>query len=409
MMRAVRASRGDSAGSWAKRVGVGALALGLLTACSSGSEIPTGKFSPAGNSIKSPAASPTTLTLTKPANKATKVLTSSVLTFATNGVLDTVRLTGPDGKPVAGNVASDKKSWVPARQLAYSTTYQATATASQNGRTATTKSTFTTMGKPGSITGADLYVNDGDTVGVGLPIVVEFTNSIPKSQRAAVERRLFVTSTPAVEGSWHWFGASEIHYRPRAYWPTGTKVSVRLAIGGLPMGNGNYGKRDRFATFSVGRAVTSKVVNKDKTMYVYKDGKLIRKFPISLGKRSTPTSSGKMVAMEKAYEKTFDSGTFGLPADSPGGYRQKVYYDVRFTWGGEFVHAAPWSVGSQGNTNVSHGCVNASPGNASWFYEQTLKGDPIEVVGTEAHVQKGNGWTDWELTWEKYKAGSALR
>ena len=412
-MRVVRTEVGVSVGSTvrsrAKRVGVAVLALGLLAACSSTEGVPTGKFSPAGNASKSPAAAPTTLALRAPANKASKVLTSSVLTFDTNGALDSVTLTGPGGKPVAGNVASDKKSWVPARQLAYSTTYKVTAKASQGGTSATVASTFTTMAKPGSITGADLYVNDGDTVGIGLPIVVEFTNRIPKAQRAAVERRLFVTSTPAVEGSWHWFSASEVHYRPRAYWPTGTKVAVRLGIGGLPMGNGNYGKRDRFATFTVGRAITSKVVNKDKTMYVYKDGKLLRKFPISLGKRSTPTSSGKMVAMEKAYEKTFDSGTFGLPADSPGGYRQKVYYDVRFTWGGEFVHAAPWSVGSQGNTNVSHGCVNAAPANASWFYELTLKGDPIEVVGTETHVEKGNGWTDWELTWEQYKAGSALK
>jgi lipoprotein-anchoring transpeptidase ErfK/SrfK len=409
-MRAFRPSIGGDAGAkrW-QRLSVAALALALLAACSNASEIPTGKFSPAGHTAKSPSAAPTTLALKTPANKATKVLTSSVLTFATNGTLDTVTLTGPDGKPVAGNVASDKKSWVPARQLAYGTAYKVVAKATQNGNSATTTSTFTTMAKPSSITGADLYVSDGDTVGVGLPIVVEFTNSIPKGQRAAVEKRLFVTSTPAVEGSWHWFSASEVHYRPRAYWPSGTKVSVRLAIGGLPMGNGNYGKRDRFATFTVGRAVTSKVVNKEKTMYVYRDGKLIRKFPISLGKPSTPTSSGKMVAMEKAYEKTFDSGTFGLPSDSPGGYRQKVYYDVRFTWGGEFVHAAPWSVGSQGRTNVSHGCVNASPANASWFYEMTLKGDPIEVVGTETHVEKGNGWTDWELTWEQYKAGSALK
>ncbi|GAA3393456.1 L,D-transpeptidase [Cryptosporangium minutisporangium] len=413
-MRAVRTTVGGDAERhgrrWAKRVGAAVLAVGLLAACDSAAGAPTGEFSPAGNTASKSPAVPTTLALTAPANKATKVLTSSVLTFTTNGTLDTVTLTGSDGKPVAGNVSSDKKSWVPARQLAYSATYKVVATASQGGENSKTlTSTFTTMAQPSSITGADLYVNDGDTVGIGLPIVVEFTNSIPKSQRAAVERRLFVTSTPAVEGSWHWFSGSEIHYRPRAYWPSGAKVSVRLAIGGLPMGDGSYGKRDRFATFTVGRAVTSKVVNKDKTMYVYKDGKLIRKFPISLGKRSTPTSSGRMVAMEKAYKKTFDSGTFGVPSDSPDGYRQVVYFDVRFTWGGEFVHAAPWSVGSQGRENVSHGCVNASTANASWFYELTLKGDPIEVIGTETRVEKGNGWTDWELSWEQYKAGSALR
>lgn len=400
-MRVIRSSNG-----W-RRLGVAVAVVGLLAtaACdgsSNGSVV--GKFSPASQASPSTSAPATTLRLTSPANRATKVLTSTALAFATNGVLGAVTLTGPGGKSVAGNLAGDRKTWVPSVQLAYSSTYTVTATA---GTTKLT-STFNTMAKPDSITGADLYVTNGQTVGVGLPVVVEFTRSIPQAQRAAVERRLFVTSTPAVEGSWHWFSGSEVHYRPKAYWPVGARISIRLAIGGLPMGNGHYGKRDRFATITVGRSLVSKVYNQGKTMFVYENGTLIRKFPISLGAASTPSSSGNLVTMQRASVLTFDSGTFGVPADSPGGYKEKVYWDVRYTWGGEFVHAAPWSVGSQGRRNVSHGCVNASPTNAEWFYNASLIGDPIQIIGTGARVKPGDGWTDWELSWPQYVAGSAL-
>ena len=169
------------------------------------------------------------------------------------------------------------------------------------------------------------------------------------------------------------------------------------------------GKRDRVANITVGSSVISKVNNAAHNMTVWKDGVLIRTMPVSLGKRSSPTSSGTHVVMEKKPEAWFDSTTFGLDKDAPGGYRKKVYWDVRFTWGGEFTHAAPWSVGDQGKQNVSHGCVNLSPSNARWFYELSKKGDVIEIVGTERKVKPGDGWTDWNLTWEQYVAGSALR
>jgi len=130
--------------------------------------------------------------------------------------------------------------------------------------------------------------------------------------------------------------------------------------------------------------------------------------PASLGKASTPTSSGLHVVMEKRETMTFDSGTFGVPADSSGGYRQKVYWDVRFTWGGEFFHSAPWSVGSQGRRNVSHGCVNLSPANARWYFGYVKKGDLVEIVNTDRTVSPGDGWTDWNVPWETYVKGSAL-
>jgi len=110
-----------------------------------------------------------------------------------------------------------------------------------------------------------------------------------------------------------------------------------------------------------------------------------------------------MVVMAKDYETVFD--TRGEPN---GGYRVNINYAMRLTWGGEFVHAAPWSVGDQGRRNVSHGCVNMSWGNAEWLFGRAHMGDPVIVRGTEVKVVHGNGWTAWDLPWDQYIKGSAL-
>jgi lipoprotein-anchoring transpeptidase ErfK/SrfK len=373
----------------------------LLSACTGSAE--GTETSPSPSLPREPAV---TASLT-PGNGAENVVTSTELTVTTDGRVEKLQLTGEDGKAVPGGFRGG--SWLPAKQLAYGTRYTVTATAAKgDAPSRTVTSTFTTMPRPARITGADPYVFDGDTVGVGMPIVIEFSKDIPKARRAAVERRLFVRSTPAVQGSWYWWSDSEVHYRPKAYWAPGTKVSLRAAIGGLPMGYGNYGKRDRFVDFRIGDHVVTKVDSAAHVARVYRNGALIRTMPASLGKSSTPTSSGTMVVMDKQSEMTFDSGTFGVPANTPGGYRQKVKWDVRFTWGGEFFHSAPWSVGDQGRRNVSHGCVNLSPSNARWFFDLAKKGDVVEVVNTGRGVAPGNGWTDWNVPWSKYLEGSAL-
>jgi lipoprotein-anchoring transpeptidase ErfK/SrfK len=150
------------------------------------------------------------------------------------------------------------------------------------------------------------------------------------------------------------------------------------------------------------------VENKTKKMTITKNGNVIKTMPVSLGKPSMPSSSGNLVIMDKRSEMMFDSSTFGIPADSPGGYRTKVHYAMRLTWGGEFIHAAPWSVGDQGHRNVSHGCVNVSMDNARYIYNLVHVGDPVTVKHTEKHVGNGDGWTAWDMSWEDFKAGSAL-
>jgi hypothetical protein len=149
--------------------------------------------------------------------------------------------------------------------------------------------------------------------------------------------------------------------------------------------------------------VEMQVTNRPKQLRMYKNGKLLRNMTVSLGKASTPSSSGHMVIMDKAYHTTFDTRN-----DPQGGYVAEVDYAMRLTWGGEFIHSAPWSVGDQGYTNVSHGCVNLGPGNAAWLFEESHVGDPVTVTGTEVKLAPGNGWTVWDMSWDEFVKGSAI-
>jgi hypothetical protein len=37
-----------------------------------------------------------------------------------------------------------------------------------------------------------------------------------------------------------------------------------------------------------------------------------------------------------------------------------------------------------------------------------MMGDPITVNGTGSPLQNGNGWTDWNMSYDQFKQGSAL-
>ena len=102
-----------------------------------------------------------------------------------------------------------------------------------------------------------------------------------------------------------------------------------------------------------------------------------------------------MVVMEKKEKTVFDTMDEPDPANR---YRTEIDFAQRLTWGGEYIHAAPWSEGVQGRRNVSHGCVNVSMATGRWLFAKTKVGDPITVKGTERKLEPGNGWTAWSLT-----------
>jgi lipoprotein-anchoring transpeptidase ErfK/SrfK len=346
------------------------------------------------------------LTISPEAGKKNVPVSAEIGVKLTGGTVKTVELRDADGKTVSGTMREDGSAWVPAKTLKNSQRYEATVVAAdQAGTTTTSKTSFTTMGKPGKKTGTGLYLFDDKTYGVAMPVVAEFSPGIKKGDRAAVQKRMFVKTDPPQPGTWSWTSTgTQAYYRAPQYWKSGTKLTVRIAVGGLPTGGGRYGDQDRSATAKIGRSFVMKVENSTKKMTVIQNGKTIRTMPVSLGKPGTPSSSGTMVIMDKKTSTVFDT----TDTDGASGYKVTIAYAQRLTWSGQYVHSAPWSVGDQGHRNVSHGCVNLSPSNAKWMFDKTLIGDPITVRGTGDKLVPGNGWTAWDLSWKDFVKGSAL-
>ena len=224
-------------------------------------------------------------------------------------------------------------------------------------------------GSAGTVTGtavASVSPGSGQTVGVAAPITVTFTDAV--ENRTAAERALTVLpageATPAV-GSFTWLDDRVAQWTPAEFFPAHTPITV--SVGG-------------FATsFQTGSSVVSVADLSDYSFTVSVDGVVAREMPASMGKAKFPTPIGQFTALEKQRNVTFDSRTIGIPLDDDEGYLIKGEYGVRVTWGGVYVHSAPWSVGSQGNANVSHGCINLSPDNAAWYFDTVRLGDPIIV------------------------------
>ncbi|MGC5022857.1 Ig-like domain-containing protein [Micromonospora sp. DT47] len=386
-----------------------ALAAGLLAAALTLTSGCTGSdadkpSSWQGGGEKAPKAA---ATITEPKADATDVPATTGIAFTTKDAEETtVELTDSAGEAVEGTLATDGKSWLPAGALKYGQKYTATVTATgDDGKPATATSAFTVMAEPDKQVRVTSFLGDGQVVGVGMPLIVRFGRAIPKDYRDDLQRRMTVTSTPAQEGVWHWASPTEARYRPKEFWQAGSTVSYRIQAAGLPLGAGWYGRSDLTVDIKIGPSLVMLVDNRTKRMTVTKDGKVVRTILVSLGKPTTPSSSGTMVVIEKLRKTVFDTRAELGPVE---GYRTDIDFAQRLTWGGEFIHAAPWSEGKQGSVNVSHGCVNVSMADGAWLFANTRIGDPITVKGTERKLQNGNGWTDWNMSWDEYVEGSAL-
>ena len=325
----------------------------------------------------------------------------------TNGAIQSIRVTESDGNPVEGTLASDATHWISAGKLVPTTHYLADVVLKSSAGTATKRLHFRATDASRHLT-ALLSPGDGDVVGVGSPVIVRLSRPILDSQRAEVENRLAVSSTPSVIGAWHWMSSQELHWRPPSYWEPHTSITVTSNLDGLNLGHGVWGEGFHQTTFKIGDSHISRVDVARHYMYVYDNRHLIETFPISAGRDQYPTKNGVHITFEKSQVVTMDSATVGIPRSSPDGYYEKVYYDVRISYGGAFVHAAPWSVADQGVVNVSHGCVNLSTANAIWFYNWSLRGDIVDVYNSSAAVDTADpGMADWNMSWKKWVAGDA--
>jgi len=274
------------------------------------------------------------------------------------------------------------------------TAYHATVTAMDaDGRRSYATTNFTAMARPGDdAIGTSVDLQDRGVYGVGMPISLSFSAPIPNDEKDEVVRRLSVKSDPPQTGAWRWYGDRQVIYRPEQHWRPGTMVTLNAPLGGLEVG-GRHLDADRNVALTIGNKTTFWIKNETKQMEVFQNDKLVKNFPVSLGKSLTPTSSGNMVIMSKEPSAHWVYG----PDEE-----RFVKHAERLTADGEYIHGAPWSVADQGRNNVSRGCTNLSPENAEWVYNNSQIGDPVTVIGTEKRLDPANGWTVWDMSWEDY-------
>ncbi len=383
----------------------GALAL---TACQS-DDLPAGNAGEPGDSGESSTPSLPAFELTSSVQRGARdVPVDKELTLeAEGGTIDAVRATS-DAGPLRGEVSDDGSRWTADGGLEPGTSYTVTTTASrEDGSQVRRTLRFSTRDLSlDEQTYPSVAPLDDETVGVGMPVIVNF--DLPVKDKAEFQRHMTVTSKPAQPGTWHWLSDTEAHWRPKTYWKPGTDVHVDVDVNSVNAGNGIYGQESRELDFEVGDAHIYKVDMVSHQMKVFSNGKLLRTIPITTGEQPAYTTrSGTKVIIEKFDSKTMNSETVGITGADAYNI-DDVQWAMRLTYSGEFIHAAPWSVGSQGVANVSHGCTGMSTENAGWLYAMSRRGDVVEYTGSDRQMTLDNGYGDWNESYQQYRQGSAL-
>ena len=322
-----------------------------------------------------------------------------------DGVLASVTMVNDNGRSVAGQLSPDGLRWSTTEQLGYNRHYTLNVKAHGLGGTATRQMSFATS-SPAHLTMPYVNPSDGEVVGIGQPVAIRFDENI--ANRMAAEKAITITANPPVEGAFYWLNNREVRWRPEHYWKPGTTVDVAVNTYGVDLGDGMFGEDNVKTHFTIGDEVIATADDNTKMVTVRINGEVVKTMPTSMGKNSTPTANGIYIVGGRFKHIIMDSSTYGVPVNSPNGYRTDVDWATQISYSGIFVHSAPWSVGAQGNTNTSHGCLNVSPSNAVWFYEHVKRGDIVEVINTVGGTLPGTeGLGDWNIPWPQWKAGNA--
>jgi lipoprotein-anchoring transpeptidase ErfK/SrfK len=380
----------------------GALAIALLVSgCGTGPGSPLGSRSAAPPAVITVDDAATTLH-----NPATPIAVKSSGPPLSKVVVTSV-LTG---KAIDGTFGAHNATWASTSPLVFGAQYRVSAESAGPGLSPssvtdvvttipTTKTAYANV-----VPAPDVI---GDTgIGVGQPMVFQFTK--PVVNKAAVQKLLTVTTDPPQPGAWYWTDDQNAHYRAAQYWLPGTKIHIEAHVFGVDLGNGIYGAEDDKADYTVHDSWIAKANGATETLTVYHNGAQVNSMPMSLGSPGFPSHSGPHVVSARQPSIVMDSCTYGVCAGAPGYYRETVALDLRISNDGEFVHSAPWSVGQQGSSNVSHGCVNLSPANAQWMYDHFNIGDVVEVTNSGGPpLPVWDTYGDWEVPWSTWQAGNA--
>ena len=334
------------------------------------------------------------------------------VTAEDDGRITDVTATDAAGRFVAGELSADGTRWHSTSPLAANAHYTVrVSTEDGDGAPGRKVLTFDTS-TPTTKKRLDVkFGPDSGDYGVGQPVTAQLNRPVKdRTQRAIVERALRVDSVPAVQGAWHWVDDKELHYRPKDYWPAHTTVQVHSNLDGIKVGDRLWGAKSKPLKLTIGDSIIAVTDASAHSMTVYKNGEDIRELPVTTGKPGFETRNGVKVVLGKQSFVRMRSATVGIAEGSADSYDLPVYWATRLTWSGEYVHAAPWSVGSQGYANVSHGCTGMSTANAEWFFNTIHEGDVVKVVNSNGDTMEpfGNGFGDWNLAWKQWRQGSAL-
>ncbi|MGW2249830.1 Ig-like domain-containing protein [Kitasatospora sp. NPDC001660] len=338
---------------------------------------------------------------------------SVTVTAVAGSRLTDVTVIGPDGRVVAGRLADDQRSWQTTGRLKAAAAYTVRIAADdgKGGRGETTEN-FSTLAAQRLLNAKLGPDSSGSGVyGVGQPLTVQLSEAVKDPQaRQEVERALTVTSQPAVTGAWYWVDDKNLHFRPQEYWPVGTTVGLAFDGTGTRISDGLYGGDRSSLKLRIGARVETVVDAAAHVLTLKRDGAVIRTIPVTTGKPGFDTRNGIKVVLGQERSVRMSSETIGIAAGGSDSYDLNVEWATRVTWSGEYVHAAPWSVSSQGYENVSHGCTGMSTENAKWFYENTRVGDLVTVVNSRGHAMEpfGNGFGDWNVSWADWVKHSSL-
>ncbi|TDD93883.1 L,D-transpeptidase [Actinomadura rubrisoli] len=392
-----------------------ALVLGLATACGGGDG--SGGTTAKGGEDGTPKVSIT------PADGDGRARPDAGVTVtAAGGTLGqvSVKLKGTE---VPGTLSADKTSWRSAWTLTPGGKYQVSATAtSPKGKATTATSAFRAAKATALTTVSNVIPNPNETVGTGMPILVQFNKPVPEKARPAVERAIEISSTTPTEGAWRWLSAGEsfnglpsVVFRPKRPWAPHQKVTVTVHYAGLKIGDSVYGDKDVTRRFRIGDSHTVNINAKTHRLVIRKNGRIVRKWGVSLGAGGDVqgdgvdhllTTSGVHLTMDRSRLERMRPP--GKKKGDPGWYDEQVPWATRISNSGEYIHQNMDDPTCLGNRNCSHGCVRSPAGDAQWFYNWAYRGDLVTITGTKRNLDWTNGFGYWQLPFAKWMKGSAL-
>ena len=331
------------------------------------------------------------------------------------GTLTTLKVLAADGSAIAGSFTEDRTSWTSNQRLRYSGVYTATGVATGAAGSTPTKiaGTWTVFSVSDTVS-THISPNEDAVVGVASPVIVRFGYYASDEQKAEIQRHVKITTTPKVEGAWAWFthdgeDFASLDYRPKDFWPAGTKVTVTVDLLGVPFADGLYGARDVVTrNFTIGRNRVTYADPDSKILTVKESGRVVARYPMSMGRGddvgdpNLVTRSGIHIVIDKKADTTMSNPAYGYK-DLP------EKWAVRISNNGEFIHQNLASVDAQGKRNVSHGCINLNAENAEAYFGKAVYGDPVVVTGTSVKLSASDGdYYGWALSWSDWKSRSAL-